>query len=112
VGYSALLGPIAGILICDYFIVQRTSLHLKDLYLKDGRYFFKKGFNVTAVIALTAGIVPNLPGFFGTIGLFQVSDLWIQLYHYAWFVGFAIAFFVYLILNELAKNKKDFLLIR
>ena len=33
VGYSALLGPIAGVMIADYFLVRRSQLKLDDLFL-------------------------------------------------------------------------------
>src|SRR3546814_12763381 len=43
VGYSALLGPIAGILAADYFFVRRTELVLDDLFRHDGRYQASNG---------------------------------------------------------------------
>jgi NCS1 family nucleobase:cation symporter-1 len=50
------------------------------------------------LIALAAGILPNLPGFLGTIKVASVGAFWMKLYNYAWFVGFAISFAVYAIL--------------
>src|SRR4029077_16006215 len=38
VGYSGLLGPIAGIMIADYFIVRSRSLNLEALYKRGGSY--------------------------------------------------------------------------
>ena len=38
VGYSGLLGPIAGIMIADYFIVRRRELVVDDLYRRNGIY--------------------------------------------------------------------------
>src|SRR6266511_4631888 len=34
VGYSGLLGPIAGVMVVDYFIVRRRELQVEDLYLR------------------------------------------------------------------------------
>jgi len=90
VGYSSFLGPIAGILICDYFIIRKRRLNAKDLYDPNGEYAYRKGFNLKAVYALIAGVLAAL------IGLI-IPDLSL-LYDYAWFVGFAVAFFVYWIL--------------
>ncbi len=90
IGYSSFLGPIAGILICDYFIIRKRKLNAKDLYDPEGVYTYNKGFNLKAVYALIAGVVVAL------IGLI-IPELSI-LYDYAWFVGFAVAFFVYWIL--------------
>ena len=96
VGYSALLGSIGGVLIADYFVVRRTRLDLPGLYKADGPYWFRSGWNPAAFVALVAGIAPNLPGFFGTVHWATVSPFWMNLYHYAWFVGFGISFAVYL----------------
>jgi NCS1 family nucleobase:cation symporter-1 len=99
IGYSSFLGPIAGILICDYFIIRKRKLNAKDLYESEGVYTYRKGFNLNAVYALAAGV------FVALIGLVipEVSFL----YDYAWFVGFAVAFFVYWGLMEgLGKHKR------
>jgi len=100
VGYSSFLGPIAGVLIADYFIVRRKELYVRDLYIRNGRYEYKNGFNLHALSALAAGVVVAL------IGLL-IDDLRF-LYDYAWFVGFAVAFFSYLILmgREAIKQKQ------
>ncbi|MBI1805549.1 MAG: NCS1 family nucleobase:cation symporter-1 [Ignavibacteria bacterium] len=87
IGYSSFLGPIAGVLIADYFIIHKRKLNLKDLYLRNGEYEFTKGFNIKALIALGCGVILAL------IGLL-VEELRF-LYDYAWFVGFAVAFGVY-----------------
>ena len=86
VGYSALLGPIGGILICDYFVIRRTKLNLQDLYQDHGQYRYHGGFSVTAILALTAGIAPNIPGFLGTIKVLDaatVGPFWMHLYNYS-----------------------------
>jgi len=95
IGYSALLGPIAGILICDYFVHRRMELDLPDLYRR-GRYSFSHGFNWRAITALVLGILPNIPGFLGRIEVIEVGGFWAGTYTYAWFVGFFVSFAVYL----------------
>jgi NCS1 family nucleobase:cation symporter-1 len=87
VGYSGFLGPIAGVMICDYFVVRKKILLVEDLYQRRGFYEFSRGVNWRAMAALAAGaglafiglIVPSLRA----------------LYDYAWFVGFAASFAVY-----------------
>ncbi|MBF8248503.1 MAG: Cytosine/purine/uracil/thiamine/allantoin permease family protein [Bacteroidetes bacterium] len=98
VGYSALLGPIGGILICDYFVIRKKNLLPVDLYLPDGGYSYRHGFNPAAIVALILGIVPNIPGFLGTVKAVDpaaVGPFLMGLYNYAWFVGFGVAFSVY-----------------
>ena len=48
VGYSALLGPIGGILIADYFVWRRCRLNLFALYHEEGEYRFTSGFSLAA----------------------------------------------------------------
>jgi NCS1 family nucleobase:cation symporter-1 len=90
VGYSGFLGPIAGVMICDYFVLRRTILLVEDLYLSRGFYEFSSGINWQAMAALVAGAG------LAFIGL-VVPSLRV-LYDYAWFVGFGMSFVVYWIL--------------
>ncbi len=83
VGYSGLLGPIAGIMIADYFIVRKRNLDLEDLYKRGGIYEYSSGFNIKSLIALALGVCVAL------IGLRVQTLRW--LYDYAWFVGFLIS---------------------
>jgi NCS1 family nucleobase:cation symporter-1 len=63
IGYSALLGPIAGIILVDYFVIRRTVLNLEALYQREGVYHYFGGYNLKAIAALILGILPNIPGF-------------------------------------------------
>ncbi len=98
VAYSALLGAVGGILIADYYILRRTQLNLKDLYRSAGPYWYHRGFNPLAMVSLALGIAPCVPGFLGTIGALEVDPVWTALYHYAWFISFAISASCYLLL--------------
>jgi NCS1 family nucleobase:cation symporter-1 len=97
-GYSALLGPIAGILIADYWLIRRTRLDVEALYRSDGAYSYRRGWNPAALIAFAAGVLPNLPGFLKTAapGPFAwIGDGWAAAYAYAWFIGLAVALALY-----------------
>ncbi|HZM06532.1 MAG TPA: NCS1 family nucleobase:cation symporter-1 [Candidatus Saccharimonadales bacterium] len=107
-GYSALLGPIGGILIADYFVCRRCRLNLAALYDEAGEYRYTCGFSLVALFALTVAILPNLPGFLATINVLpkeNVAPFFITLYNYAWFVGFAVAFTVYLAARKMNFQK-------
>jgi NCS1 family nucleobase:cation symporter-1 len=86
-GYAAFLGPVAGVMICDYFVVRRRTLEVEDLYLRGGRYEYSGGFNWRAIAALLLGAGTALAG----LAIPSVRAL----YDYSWFVGFLIAFFAY-----------------
>jgi NCS1 family nucleobase:cation symporter-1 len=96
-GYAAFLGPVAGIMICDYFIVRRRVLLVDDLYLRKGAYEYSGGFNWIAVGALIAGAATAL------IGLVVPSVR--VLYDYSWFVGFAVSFVAYYALMKLQGDR-------
>src|SRR5581483_9226776 len=87
VGYSGLLGPIAGVMITDYFLIRKTRLEVTDLYERGGLYEYRKGLNARGLFALGFGIAIAL------IGLIVPALRW--LYDYAWFVGFAAAAIAY-----------------
>jgi NCS1 family nucleobase:cation symporter-1 len=98
IGYSALLGPIGGIMVVDYFLYRGTRLNLDALYHEKGQYRYRGGFNPIAVIAFIIAVVPNLPGFLHAAGAFDdVGAVWKQIYTYAWFVGFGLAGTLYYI---------------
>jgi nucleobase:cation symporter-1, NCS1 family len=93
IGYSALLGPIAGIMVVDYWVLRKTELDVPELYRPAGKL---KGVNWIAVGAMVAGIVPNIPGFLEAMKLIDaVPALFHWIYVFAWFVGFFVAGGVY-----------------
>ena len=105
VGYSALLGPIGGIMIADYFVYRRKQLNVAALYAPDGEYTYSRGYSWAAILALLAGALPNLPGFLASIHVIDgthVPPFLMELYSFAWLAGFAIAFAAYLVLRKLA----------
>jgi NCS1 family nucleobase:cation symporter-1 len=86
-GYAAVLGPVAGIMICDYFLIRRKRLVVNELYLRGGEYEYSRGFNWRAIGALCIGSAVALMGL-------VVPSVRV-LYDYSWFVGFVVAFVVY-----------------
>ena len=97
IGYGALLGPVAGVMIADYFVVRRGQLALNDLYKRHGAYEYSRGFNWIAIGALGLGIAPSLPGFIWALqgASVETSGLFGTIYNWAWFVGFFISAVVY-----------------
>ncbi len=92
VGYSGFLGPIAGILICDYFLIRKKIILVDDLYLRGGFYEFSSGFNWRGIGALVLGCGVAFAGL--------VVPPLAFLYNYAWFVGFAVGLGVYYLLTK------------
>jgi NCS1 family nucleobase:cation symporter-1 len=98
IGYSALLGPIAGVLIIDYCFIRNTEIDVDQLYRDDGAFTYRGGWNVAAVVAFAAGVLPNIPGFLNAAFPASFPDVgagFKTLYTYAWFAGMAISAVVY-----------------
>ena len=98
IGYSALLGPVAGIMIADYWIVRRTYLDTGSFYRRNGSYWYRGGWRRGTMAILLAAVLPNVPGFLAAAGFVApeaVPAVFHTLYAYAWFVGFGIALVAY-----------------
>jgi cytosine/uracil/thiamine/allantoin permease len=65
---TGLLGPTAGMMVTDYFLVRRRRLDTCSLYRRGCMYEYKNGFNSAALNALAAGSSPRWSG-----GLFRRS---------------------------------------
>ncbi|KAM7254838.1 hypothetical protein ACFE04_020079 [Oxalis oulophora] len=98
VGYSALLGPIGGIVLADYYLIQGMELSVKDLYTSspNGAYYYSGGYNLAAMAALVAGILPVIPGLLQKLGMVSsVPNTFVGIYNNAWFFSFFVSGFLY-----------------
>jgi nucleobase:cation symporter-1, NCS1 family len=94
VGYSGLLGPVAGIMVADYFLIRKTELDVNSLYHREGAYHYAKGINPRAIVALVLGVAIALVG----LAIHSLRFL----YDYAWFVGFFAAGISYVAMMRMA----------
>ena len=90
---GGILAPVTGIMLAHYFIIAKKNIDLNALYdAKKGRYHYKKGFNVNAIVTtIIAGVVC-------LIG--NVVPFFKPLYDMSWFVGIIIAFILYTVLQS------------
>lgn len=110
IGYSALLGPIGGIILVDYFILKGRVLDIDALYSGSphGQYWYYEGYNISALASLLAGMAPVIPGFLHTVGLLNMSSpFFLVLYNSSWFVSFFTAGLVYWVLSRVQENKQS-----
>ena len=97
IGYGALLGPVAGIMIADYFVLRRGILAVEDLYRRGGVYEYSRGWNWIAIVAFVLGVAPSLPGFVAALGGHPAGGFFGGVYNWAWFVGFTLSGVVYVV---------------
>ncbi|CAF4878545.1 unnamed protein product [Rotaria sp. Silwood1] len=109
IGYSALLGPIAGIILGDYYILRRQKLEIFELYCDSYPLYTNRAVNWFSMLALVIGIAPNMPGFIRSLQLNQNREtvFFDHIYIYAWFIGLFLAGFVY-VLTMLIHRRVNF----
>ncbi|KAL3427578.1 uridine permease [Phlyctema vagabunda] len=102
-GYSMFLGPIAGIMMCDFWILRGRHLNLTSLYKKHDIYTYVHGFNPRAFVAFACGIAPNLAGLARATGNKSIPKGATYVYSLSWLIGTVVAFAVYWALGRLWK---------
>jgi|TARA_B110000211_G_scaffold78653_1_gene92184 NCS1 family nucleobase:cation symporter-1 len=93
-GYSSLLGPIAGIMIVDYFLIRRQTLDLPALYKDNSTY---PAWNMSGFVAF---LVPVALTF---VAVSTGALSWF--YSYGWFTGSILGGLIYYVMNMNAKNQ-------
>ena len=84
-------------------MLRKREMDTEALYstYPDSAYWYTGGYNSAAIIAMAAGILPNVPGFLVSAGLkASAHPLWLRIYDNAWVVGFLLAGIVYLALMK------------
>ncbi|MBL7961774.1 NCS1 family nucleobase:cation symporter-1 [bacterium] len=90
---SGLLGPVLGILVCDYYVIRKTSLNLAALYKTDSEYSYEgRNVNPASMIAFTAGVLSALVGYW--IPALEIF------YHLSWFTGVLVSGGIYYLLMK------------
>ena len=106
VGYSALLGSVAGILIVDYYHVRGRVIDVRGLYRQQGSsYYYRGGWNPIAMGAFLIGVLPCLPGFLHASlpqAFPRMSAFFDGIYSYAWFVALGLSAAAYALGMRLA----------
>jgi NCS1 family nucleobase:cation symporter-1 len=103
-GYSVFLGPMTGMMVCDFWIVRHRKLKLSDLYVpnKSSIYWYTHGFNWRAYASWLVGMAPALPGFINAVNpSIKVPKGAQEIFYLAYIEGFALAFAVHYVLNWL-----------
>ncbi|KEY73183.1 hypothetical protein S7711_04149 [Stachybotrys chartarum IBT 7711] len=91
-GYSVFLGPMCGIMLCDYWVLRGRYLNIEQLYTRHGFYWYTKGWNFRAAAAFLIAIVPGLPGLASNVNHdVDIPEGFQNLYTMNWLVGVVIA---------------------
>ncbi|GEO25283.1 putative allantoin permease [Alicyclobacillus acidoterrestris] len=84
------LGPVAGIMLADFFMIKRRKYDVLSFYRSDSEYRYTNGWNLRAIGALVIGLIAAF------IGL--VVPVLSILYTYSWFIGVIVGGVAYVLL--------------
>lgn len=102
--YSVFLGPMVGIMCCEYWILRQRRIKLSDLYhpREDGIYHYWHGINWRSFFSWVVGWAYLIPGFAHTVTpSVSVPGACTNLYYLAFPLGFVVSFIVHWSLNQL-----------
>ncbi len=92
--FGAFFGPLFGVIVADYYLIQNENLSNKDLYLitKDSAYYYSGGWHIKGIYALIIGFI------------FSASTIWntnlMFLQSYAWIIGAFVSWLIYYLLAK------------
>lgn len=87
--YAVFLGPIAAIMVCDFWWIHGGKYDTLALYTPESIYRYNKfGVNWRAVVAFLVGVIPNLPGFINSINPSIKVGVGARPYSFGWLLGF------------------------
>lgn len=95
---GAILAPVYGVMICDYYIVKKQQLDIQELFSSEpgSKYYYVNGWNHRALIA------------FGAAAVFSISAEWVPalsaLAGFGWVIGACLGgLFYYGLMRTAAK---------
>ncbi|MGY0498048.1 NCS1 family nucleobase:cation symporter-1 [Nocardia sp. FBN12] len=93
---GAFIGPLFGVLICDYYLVRKQKVVVDDLFTmsEQGTYYYTKGYHPAAVIATAvAAAIAVFPVLANSLpGMHTAAK-------YSWFIGCGVGFVLYYLLT-------------
>ena len=82
-GLGALLGPLFGIIMVDYYVLRRQHVLVPDLFIEQGYYTYTGGWNRKADISFVVSAAPAV--------VVALVPLFAALSAFSWFIGAILA---------------------
>lgn len=100
-GLGAVLGPVFGVIIADYWLLRRSKINVPDLYTDepDGDYHYRSGYNRRALIALVPAAVIAIA--------LALVPTFAALSGFSWFIGAGLALVFYIAIADRSKPLRD-----
>ena len=89
---GSFFGPIFGIVITDYYLINKSKIDNKDLYSSapEGSYFFSNGWHIKGIYALIIGFI------FSASAIWNINFNFLQ--SYSWLIGALMSSITYYLL--------------
>jgi len=84
---GAMLGPLFGIIMADFYVLRKQRVVLGDLYREKGYYTFQAGFNRKAVASFLLVSIPTI-----IVALVPAFAMWAP---FSWFIGAGLSFVIH-----------------
>ncbi|KAL3493536.1 permease for cytosine/purines, uracil, thiamine, allantoin-domain-containing protein [Aspergillus germanicus] len=99
--YAIFLGPIAAIMLWDFWVIKDRKYDTLALYQPSNRtYRFNDWlFNWRAIVAFLVGVVPSLPGLINSVNSSIDVGVGLHPYQFGWILGFVGTSIVYVALS-------------
>lgn len=107
--YAVFLGPIAGIMLFDFWVLKDRKYDCLALYQPWSIYRYWYGVNWRAIVAFLVGVAPSLPGLINSVNSNIDVGIGVHPYQIGWFVGFVGTSVVYLGLSYLRPSKEGYI---
>ena len=100
-GLGAILGPIFGVIMADYWIIRKAQINVPDLYTeaRNGEYHYKRGVNPRAIIALVPAAVIAI--------VLALAPAFSAVAGFSWFFGAGLAAVFYLVVADRKARFRD-----
>ena len=92
--FSSFFGPICGIMIIDYFIINQSNINVKDIHSlsSESTFYYSKGWNLKALYSVFIGFI------FASSTIWNFNLMFLQ--SYAWIIGAIISSLIYYLLKK------------
>ena len=89
---GSFFGPIAGIIIADYYLIKNKEYISKDIFsdLKNGKYFYSNGWQIKGLYSMIIGFI------FAASTIWNVELRFLQ--SFAWLIGAFTSYLTYYLL--------------
>ena len=88
----SLFGPIAGIMVADYYLIKKKNIVNKDMFssLPGSTYFYSKGWHIKGIYSMIIGFI------FASSTIWNINLMFLQ--SYSWLIGFIVSWLTYYLL--------------